>query len=295
MDPTHAGNLNLQRLALSPQTSISPRISLRINGRDTIGSPSNSQSTTPRQLTSGSMGNNMEECVHENRLDDICIECGLCMRGTYVDMDMDFTQSHQYSGSVQTPYFEKDLKPLPIPEEVKALVIQMARSNNQDVHRMGIRRQQLFSYIYLAYLQLNQWLDPQKLAEDLGMTQRDINLALRVVSATSSTDIPLPKQNNSYMVVPIVVISPLNYIDEVCQKNGLQNQISEVRTLANRVLQASTSLLEQKPKQVAVAIVKYYMDLNSYSTVGNFAKENGMSQSTLKNKVAEVAGIDNSI
>lgn len=285
-------------LGLSSSASVSPRISLRINSRESIGSASSSQSTTPRRLTPRSVVN-IESCVHENTVHGICTDCGLCLGGasgeSYLDMDVDFTVTHQYSGSVHMTYFEKDLKPLPIPENVKALVIQMAQSNNQDVHRMGIRRQQLFSYIYLAYLQLGQTLDPEKLAEHLGMSQRDINLALRVVSATSSTNIPLPKQNNTYMAAPIVVISPLNYIEEVCQQNGLQNHVSKVQYLAHRVLKASTSLLEQKPKHVAIAIVKYYMDLNAYSTVGNFAKDNGLSASTLKSKVAEVAVVDNSM
>jgi hypothetical protein len=294
-----AGNLWSQTgLGLSSSASVSPRISLRINSRDSIGSASSSQSTTPKNYTPRSLVN-IETCVHENTVHGICVDCGLCLGGasggSYLDMDVDFTQSHQYSGSVPMTYFEKDLKPLPIPDDVKALVIQMAQSNIQDVHRMGIRRQQLFSYIYLAYLQLGQRLDPQRVAEHLGMNQRDINLALRVVSATSSTNIPLPKQNNTYMAAPIVVISPLNYIEEVCQHNGLQNYVSEVQTLAHRILNASSSLLEQKPKHVAVAIVKYYMDLNAYSIPSNFAKNNGLSPLTLKSKVAEVAAVDNSM
>jgi hypothetical protein len=284
-------------LALSPSTSISPRITLRISGRHSDGSPSTSQAGTPKNLTPRSSAN-IDTCIHENAIHGICPECGLCLggasSGTHMDMNMEFTQSHQYSGSVEAAYFEKDVKGLNIPETVKALVVEMAATNDQEIHRMGVRRQQLFSYIYLAYLRLGMAFDPTNVSNELKMNQREVNLAVRMISATSSVNIPLPRENNNVVTAPIVVLSPINYIEDVCMRNGLQNHVNHVKEVAQRVLKASSSLLEQKPTHIAVAIVKYYMQINSITTIKNFAQFNGLSQATLKQKVAEVAAVDNS-
>jgi hypothetical protein len=284
-------------VALSANTSVSPRITLRISGRHSNGSPSTSQSGTPKNLTPRS-STNIDTCIHENAIHGICPECGLCLAGTssgtHMDMNMEFTQSHQYSGSVEAAYFEKDVKGLNIPESVKALVVEMAASNDQEIHRMGVRRQQLFSYIYLAYLKLNMPFDPTRIADQLMMNQREVNLAVRMISATSSVNIPLPRENNNVVTAPIVVLSPINYIEDVCIRNGLQNHVNQVKEVAQRVLKASSSLLEQKPTHIAVAIVKYYMQINSITTMRNFAQLNGLSTATLKQKVAEVAAVDNS-
>lgn len=231
-----------------------------------------------------------DNCTHKSIFEGVCNDCGLEISGCHIDMTSSYSEYHSHSDSIMIKPFEQDLKNLSIPDEVKNLVIQLAMSCPKETHRMGVRRQHLFSFIYLAYLQLGYKFDHNKLVEELKMTKREINMALRIVSGTSSIDISLPagSKEGEVMSAPVVVISPIVYIEDICKANNLTHLFDDIYTESKKMLEKNKVLLEFNPKHMAIALVKYYINQKDKIEPGfgkiytKFAKNNGVSDSILK-------------
>jgi hypothetical protein len=238
------------------------------------------------------MSSIFDTCKHTYIEDGTCQLCGLDIGGVYIDMDASYSEHHQFSSSSSLQPFEADLKNLSISDEVKNLVYKMAMSCRKETHRMGVRKQQIFSFIYFAYLQLGYNFDPEKIIKELGMTQRETNMALRIISGTSASDIPLPlnEEAGEVLSAPVVVISPILYINEICKENDLEKYTEEISKLAKETLDKNKLLFEFNPKHVALAIVKHYMNLNAI-VISKFAKVNGISDSILKQHITRILKI----
>ncbi len=234
------------------------------------------------------MSSIFDTCKHTYIDDGVCQDCGLEV-GVYIDMESTYSDHHQYSNPNNIQPFEADLKSLSISDEVKNLVYKMAMSCRKETHRMGVRKQQIFSFIYFAYLQLGYTFDPEKIIKELGMTQRETNMALRIISGTSASDIPLPMNEAAGEVLsaPVVVISPALYIDEICKENKLEEHCEEISKLTKEILDKNKLLFEFNPKHVALAITKHYMNLNDI-VISKFAKLNGISDSILKQHITRI-------
>lgn len=233
----------------------------------------------------------MEYCTHPSVDEGVCNECGMevfgTSNGTHIDMSSTYSEYHSYMDSNGAQPFEADLKSLDIPDEVKNLVISLANSCPRETHRMGVRRQQLFSYIYLAYLQLGFKFDPDKIRTEMKMSQREVNMALRIISGTSSTYIPLPIQDSEPLSAPIVVISPIVYLEDICKTNNLTEHLPEINKMAKEVLSKKKILLEYNPKHIAISLIKNYMNSINVN-IPKFAKANGISDSILKQHLARI-------
>jgi hypothetical protein len=231
-------------------------------------------------------------CSHQHIYDGACVECGMevfgTSSGTHIEMNSKYSEHHSFIDPQNTQPFEADLKNLNIPIEIKTMVMNLANSCPRETHRMGVRRQQLFAYIYLAYLQTGFKFDPEKIREEMKMTQREVNMALRIISGTSSVDIPLPVTDKDEPIsAPVVVISPLVYIEDVCENNGIKDHTETVLELTKKVLDKNKILLEFNPKHMAVAIVKYYMNGINVN-IPKFVKLNGISDSILKQHIVRI-------
>ena len=224
-----------------------------------------------------------EKCLHETIFEGICTECGLEIEGTHIDMTSSYSEYHSHTDSANIQPFENDLKNLSIPDEIKHLVVKLALSCPKETHRMGVRRQQLFSYIYLAYLQLGYNFDPDLVIDELKMSKREINMALRIISGTSSSEISLPagEIDGEFISAPIVVISPMIYVEDICKNNGLEEKKDEIISHSKKILSKDKILYEFNPKHIAIALVKHYLLANKVN-IPKFAKNNGISESILK-------------
>ena len=232
------------------------------------------------------------DCKHPHIYDGACVDCGMevfgTSNGTHIEMSSKYSEHHSYIDPQNNQPFENDLKNLNIPIEIKVMVMNLASSCPRETHRMGVRRQQLFAYIYLAYLQTGFKFDPDRIRDELKMTQREVNMSLRIISGTSSVDIPLPTtEDNETISAPIVVISPLVYIEEVCETNNIKEHTSEITSLTKRLLDKNKILLEFNPKHMAIAIVRYYMN-NLNMNTSKFVKMNGISDSILKQHLLRI-------
>jgi hypothetical protein len=234
----------------------------------------------------------MQNCRHTSVYEGICNECGIELNGTsngtFIDMKSSYSEYHTYTDAIQSQPFEADLRNINIPDEVKNLVINLASSCPRETHRMGVRRQQLFSYIYLAYLQLGYKFDPDAIRTEMKMSQREINMALRIISGTSSIDIPLPVSDEAEpLSAPVVVISPIVYLEDVCNNNNLSSHIEEITKLSKEILDKNKILFEYNPKHIAITLVKHYMNIKGIG-MAKFSKNNGISDSILKQHLVRV-------
>lgn len=237
----------------------------------------------------------MDSCSHDYIIEGVCNRCGLevyaTSNGTFIDMSSTYSNCHSYMDSNTVQPFESDLRGLTIPEDVKTLVITLANSCPRETHRMGVRRQQLFSYIYLAYLQLGYKFDPEKLRQEMNMNQREVNMALRIISGTSSIEIPLPMINEAEPIsAPVVVISPIIYLEDICQDNKIEEHYDKIFTFSKELLDKNRILLEFNPKHIAVSLVKCYLNQIGVN-VQKFAKINSISDSILKQHVNRITAI----
>lgn len=237
----------------------------------------------------------MDKCSHEEIIDGICNFCGLEVYGTscgtFIDMSSTYSDSHSYMDTNNNQPFESDLKNLSVPDEVKSLVITLANSCPRETHRMGVRRQQLFSYIYLAYLQLGYNFDPEKLRLEMNMNQREVNMALRIISGTSSIEIPLPVMENEEPIsAPVVVISPIIYLEDICTDNNIEKYYEEIHDFAKDILNKNKILFEFNPKHIAISLVKCYLSKLNIN-IQKFAKNNNISDSILKQHVNRINNI----
>ena len=224
--------------------------------------------------------------------DGFCTECGIEFTDSKIDMSSSYSEYHSYVDGNSPLPFEADLKNLSIPEEVKNTVISLASSCPRETHRMGVRRQQLFAYIYIAYLQLGYKFDPDKIKEKLNMNQREVNMALRIISGTSSLNIPVSGSADlAPLSAPIVVISPLIYLEDICKNNNIEESYEEIQKISKVILEKNKLLLEYNPKHIAVAMVRYYLNLNKIN-IPKFAKLNGISDSILKQHLNRIISMN---
>ena len=238
----------------------------------------------------------MECCAHTDVYDGVCNQCGLevfgISNGTYIDMSSSYSEHHSYMDNNNLQPFEVDLRGMDLPMEVKSMAMNLASSCPRETHRMGVRRQQLFSYIYLAYLQLGLKFDPERLREEMGMTQREVNMALRIVSGTSSISIPLPTNDlDECISAPVVVISPVIYLEEICTLNGIPEHTERVTVMSKTILKKNKILFESNPRHIAISLVKYYLNCVGVN-IPKFSKNNRISDSILKQHVTKIGEIN---
>jgi hypothetical protein len=121
------------------------------------------------------------------------------------------------------------------------------------------------------------------------MTKREINMSLRVISGTSSSDISLPagERAGEVLTAPVVVITPVDFIEDICKSNNLSPQLDEITNHAKKILEKNKILYEFNPKHIAIALIKHFL-IQSKITIPKFAKANGISESILKQQHEEL-------
>lgn len=207
------------------------------------------------------------DCAHESILPSgECELCGLCIGGSSNATFVDLTSGGEgYSTTVpvKQPTFLAELLRLDIPDEVRTQAILLSESTKQEIHRMGVRKQLLFNYVFLAYLELKINVDPNELATKIKISPTDLAQAIRIISGSSSTKISIPRVRGEALIAPVVVISPLMYIEDLCKTFGISNN-KKITTFSQELLKRDRSniLLSKKPVQVAKLLIRNYLHLS---------------------------------
>jgi hypothetical protein len=240
----------------------------------------------------------LEECSHEAITDEgYCESCGLCMENNSNATKMELSgvagESRYHACPITTVSFASDFRGIDIPEDVRGAAITLASSIPPEVHRMGVRRQLRFV--------LGKPFVPEELAEKVGITQSEINQAIRLVSGTSAIiGISLPRVEDCIVTAPVVIISPVNYISSICMTYGISPElIRQISEDASRILGKDRykSLYAKKPKHVAFAFIKNFLDRGKFPIPVGFGKNTVsgkplISGTILKLRIKDIVEID---
>lgn len=236
----------------------------------------------------------LSDCKHEYVEGGECERCGLCVHGSSNATTVDLSAGDGYTVAVgsKNPPFASDLHTIDIPEDVRATALELA-SNSDKIHRMGARKQLLFTFIYQAYLQLGIEVRPDELAAKIGIDTADLSSALRIVCGTSATTISTTKHTASAVTAPVVVVSPVAYIDTFCVKYGVSTYKGAIIEFLKSILDKDKMfhLMGQKPNHIALAIISYYLTKNKIPTPKSFGS-GIISNNILQAKIREIMEIE---
>jgi hypothetical protein len=238
------------------------------------------------------------DCKHDRVISGECQECGLRLSGSHdceFDMSASYSEHHQRSKiTANQNSYERDIKALEIPDDIKTKALELIHSSEHRTHRMGPRKVQIFTFVFSAYLLLGyKDFDPKDLAGKLGMDDRLINDAVDVISGTSSHPVSLPKGDAGFITMPIVNFTPINYIPEICAKCAIPEYTAMAIETGNRVIKADKRLIEFCPRKMAAAIVYYTLTTNGVK-VRNFCRLASIPSSQLKDYFSRISIVDNS-
>lgn len=229
-----------------------------------------------------------ELCSHLEIEDGVCQKCGVetSINGMYFDTSSDINGNYCHKNNKIFTY-ETDLSKLFLPDDVKIEVIKLCDITN-SITRQSPRIRTLFALIYVAYLKLNLPLNPQELAKLVGLSPEDYNEALKLVSGLNSSGISY----SSNITIPIVILSPLNYLKDVLANLSVHYpkvtfDYNEHYNLLELAIKKRPILLESKPMSICVGLIKYLLDKKNIK-LSKFHEKVSISASVIKNSVKEI-------
>lgn len=237
-----------------------------------------------------SVENIQDACLHQNINEDgICLGCGTEMNslsnGSFFETS--FESNHHSYRNTKVYTFETDLEKLDLPDVIKSEIISLC-GITENITRQAPRLRSLFAFAYIAYIKLQIPFNPHTLAVKIGISHNDYNESLKLVSGLTST--PLSENNN--IIVPVVVLSPCNYLKDIINAlnttYNLNLDYNEHDALLTLALQKDKLLYESKPYNVAVGSVKYLLDKKNVK-INKFHACVGLSSSVIKNMTIDIS------
>jgi len=213
-------------------------------------------------------------CGHEIIENNYCSNCG-CYFEKYASA---FKKNHKIIKNIN---FEKELAMLEIPNEIKQWVIRKSSLSTHQISRMSCRSQILFAYIYLAYIDLKyENFKPERISQTLKISNKNIGIGLKYVSGIASS--LLPQNNNDIMTASVIIISPIIYIEENLEKINKGEYSNIILKYTTELLKTYEILYEENPELMAIAIIKYYFDINNIK-IFKFHTFFSKTQASIKN------------
>lgn len=149
---------------------------------------------------------------------------------------------------------EKDLSNYRFPDCIKEKAVHMAIQLSLPPRKSRPKLQQIFFCILCAYAELGKICDPQRVAAELELSQKDIN------SAYST-------HNQAFInySMPKVPSKAENYVSYYLEDLGIDDSQSEfICEKMDELLEKDPSLREKYPQDFAVASILYYLQTNGF-------------------------------
>ena len=216
-------------------------------------------------------------CEH-NIQDNECIICGLIVE--------DFFDTKEYYSS-NYPKISTNkitiLDNMKIPDNVREKVLEnMSNKQKQTGKKVRNDCKNTFIEIYNAYLQCGiKNFDPNYISKQLKLSRKDVNWCLKV---TSGTCLRILDYNT---FTSIVIISPIAYVDMLCEKNNIIKHKNTIETLVKTILEKKNILYSSRPEYVVCAIIKKFCEKNKI-TIKSFTKINNISDNALKKTIKDI-------
>ena len=224
----------------------------------------------------------LDSCEHIIE-DDVCVNCGLIFENN-IESKLEFTKNYPRIAGGKNSILD-NLKN--VPQEVLIRARQnIYRKQSNSGKKIRNDNKNTFIQVYEAYLQLgyNNY-DPQKLAESLSLSRKDINCCLKISSGTS---LLIDAQGDDTKFPSIAIRSPVAYIDIICKRNNIVEYGDEIKILTSSILKKKDILYSSKPEYVACAIVKLFCEKKKIQTK-NFSKNNSISDNALKKSTRDIS------
>lgn len=216
-------------------------------------------------------------CDHEIE-NDTCVKCGLIFENFFDTKDC-FSKNYPKISTNKVCLLDT----VDIPDNVRFKALDnMAKKRVSTGKKVRNDSKNTFIEIYNAYLEcgINDF-DPIELSKKLKLTRKDINWCLK---ATSGTCLNIMDTNR---FTSIVVISPYAYVESICKKNNLDENIDEIKALVKYILETKNILYSSRPEYVTCAIIKKYCEKKMIS-IKSFTKINNISDNALKKTIEDV-------
>lgn len=236
------------------------------------------------------METSLDECHHLCINDSgCCQDCGIVIE--CLKMDGDYSGYHSKT-SFNVDYTE--ILELNIPEEIKERAFQIATTFGTRSSRSIHHKQELFASVYRAYLECLREgrceypLSPKELAKTLGLKQKEVNTVMKSINGVSNKYFPICEG----MEPVIVILSPTQFLEKICNFNGLESHYQKINDFATTILRFDSEkyILEQDPEKMALAIIKVYLDMKQIP-FPKLGIKNGMSEGILKQKTREIINV----
>ena len=222
----------------------------------------------------------LSECTHPEINEGVCEHCGLIL-GEGFDFSSDYSKNYTKMNVPKRSVIDT-LTGVP-PE-----VVELSKRNIEQSQRKGkkIRNdtKNAFIVLYNAYLELGLNFKPYELAMKLGLNRKDVNWCLKVSSGTSLTKTSVSAQND---YPSIVIISPICFIDSICDNNDLHEHKDQLKQITREILKQKDILYSSRPEYVSYAIVKKYSQVYGIS-LKSFSKRNKISDNALKRSIHDI-------
>jgi len=225
------------------------------------------------------------ECVHSYGEDFFCMKCGVELLFKIDNHNMSDI-NHFINKSEKIFSFEKELEVLDIPDNVKQQIIILSHNSN-IITRKAPRKRLLYNYAYIAYLQLDLKFDPKKLGDTIGLKDCDYNQAIGLISGANNKYF----SNDDRIVVPMFIKSPCDYLKSIIDKLNdnikFKIDIESLTEKLQKALDSDKMLYENNPEYVAIAMIKYQLDLDGVK-IPKFCTTLGISGVIVKKQIEAI-------
>lgn len=227
------------------------------------------------------------DCAHSYiNSSGYCQDCGIYLE--CLKMEGNYTGFHS-KNTINVDYNE--ILNLSIPDDIKERAHEIATTYGTRSSRSTHHKQEIFAAVYRAFLEklrqgkCNYPLSPKELAATIGLKQKEINSVMKMINGVSNKHFPICDG----MEPVIIILSPSQFLEKLCNNNGLESHLIKIQNFASTILRKDTEkyILEQDPEKMALAIIKVYLDMCEIP-IPKLGLKNGVSEGILKQKTKEI-------
>jgi hypothetical protein len=221
-----------------------------------------------------------DNCQHQFT-DNVCDHCGLLIE-KFFDNKKEFPNQYKVLDN-KTSILDNLTD---IPSDVMMKVRQnISRKQSETGKKVRNDCKNTFIQMYEAYIECGyKDFNPHLLAKQLSLSRKEINWCLKITSRTSLVP-SVHEEVNKY--ISIVIMSPLAYLDTICERNNLGKYLEEIKVLSEHIIKEKDILYSSRPEYVAASIVKKFCENRNINTKG-FSKTNNISDNALKKIINDI-------
>jgi hypothetical protein len=221
-----------------------------------------------------------EDCQHQINNGGTCSKCGIIFESAYDITGENIKNCSKFYQSRNSVL--DNLKGYPDEVILKARQ-NILRIEAETGKKVRNDRKNTFIQIYTAYIDCGYNFDIKKIAKDLNLDRKAVNLCKKKLTGTSL--VLNHYHDNTYAA--IVIISPVSYINEICVYNKLEEYIEEITEKTKNILKKKDILLSFRPNYIAYGIIKLFCEKNNIA-IKNLTKNTDISDNALKKNILEI-------